>query len=44
MDAIFGAVDLSTVATWVGTLGVAIIGIALAFKAVDLGKRGVKKA
>lgn len=44
MEAIFSAVDLSTVATWVSTLGVAIIGIALAFKAVDLGKRGVKKA
>lgn len=44
MEAIFGAVDLSTVATWVATVGGAIIGIALAFKAVDLGKRGVKKA
>lgn len=44
MDAIFAAVDFSTVATWVGTAGVAIIGIAMAFKGIDLGKRGVKKA
>ncbi|HWP19270.1 MAG TPA: hypothetical protein VNO84_09080 [Burkholderiaceae bacterium] len=44
MEAVFGAVDLGTVASWVGGVGVAIIGIALAFKAVDLGKRGVKKA
>jgi hypothetical protein len=44
MDAIFAAVDLSSVATWVGTAGVAIIGICMAFKGIDLGKRGVKKA
>lgn len=44
MEVIFGAVDFSTVATWVGTAGVAIIGIAMAFKGIDLGKRGVKKA
>jgi len=44
MAEIFAAVDFSTVATWVGSAGVAIIGIALAFKGIDLGKRGVKKA
>jgi len=44
MQNIFAAVDLSTVATWVGATGVLIIGIAMAFKAIDLGKRGVKKA
>lgn len=44
MDAILGAVDFTSVATWVGTAGIAIIGIAMAFKGVDLGKRGVKKA
>lgn len=43
MDAIFAAVDLSTVATSVGVMGVAIIGITMAFKAIDLGKRGVRK-
>lgn len=43
MADIFAAVDITTVATWAGTLGVAIIGIAMAFKAVDLGKRGVRK-
>lgn len=44
MAAIFAAVDFATVATWVGATGVLIIGIAMAFKAIDLGKRGVKKA
>lgn len=44
MEAIFAAVDFGSVVTWVGTAGVAIIGIAMAFKGVDLGKRGVKKA
>lgn len=43
MDAIFAAIDLSSVATAVGTLGVAVIGIAMAFKAIDLGKRAVRK-
>ena len=44
MDAILAEVDLSSVATWVGGIGVVIMAIALAFKGVDLGKRGVKKA
>lgn len=44
MADIFAAVDLSSVATWVGTAGVTIIGIALAFKGIDLGKRGIRKA
>lgn len=44
MEAIFAAVDFSTVATWVGAIGVAVIGITMAFKGIDLGKRGVKKA
>jgi len=44
MTEIFAAVDLATVATWVGTTGVVIIGIAMAFKGIDLGKRGVRKA
>lgn len=44
MDAIFTAVDFSTVATWVGGAGVTIIGIAMAFKAISLGKRAVSKA
>lgn len=44
MDAIFAAVDLTTVAGFVGGIGVAIIGITMAFKGIDLGKRGVKKA
>ncbi len=44
MDAILAGVDFTGVATWVGTAGLAIIGITMAFKAIDLGKRGVKKA
>jgi hypothetical protein len=44
MDAIFAAVDFSTVATFVGAAGVLIIGIALAFKGIGLGKRAVNKA
>lgn len=43
MADIFAAVDISTVATWAGGLGVLIIGVAMIFKGVDLGKRGVKK-
>ncbi|WP_405124706.1 hypothetical protein ACEPMY_01260 [Ralstonia pseudosolanacearum] len=43
-DTITASVDFSTVATWVGVIGVAILGICMAFKAIDLGKRGVKKA
>lgn len=44
MDAILAAVDLASVSTWVIASGVLIIGIAMAFKGIDLGKRGVKKA
>jgi len=44
MDLILGAVDFTGVAIWVGAAGIAIIGIAMAFKGVDLGKRGVRKA
>lgn len=44
MADIFAAVDFSTVATWVAAAGVAIIGIRMAFKGIDLGKRGVSKA
>lgn len=43
MEAIFTAVDLTTVATFVAGIGVVIIGITMAFKGIDLGKRGVKK-
>jgi uncharacterized membrane protein len=43
MDAILAAVNLSTVATFVGSAGVVIVGIALAFKGVSLAKRAVSK-
>jgi hypothetical protein len=44
MDAIFAAVDLSKVATFVGVTGALVIGIAMAFKGISLGKRAVNKA
>lgn len=44
MADIFAAVDLSTVATFVAGAGVLVIGIALAFKGISLGKRAVNKA
>lgn len=44
MAAIFAAVDLSTVAAFVAATGVLVVGIAMAFKGIDLSKRGVKKA
>lgn len=44
MADIFAAVDFSSVVLWVTGAGVAIIGIAMAFKGIDLGKRGVRKA
>ena len=43
MQDILAAVDYTGIAVWVGVAGVAIIGIAMAFKGVDLGKRGVRK-
>lgn len=43
VDTIFAAIDLTTVAASVLGMGVLIIGVAMAFKGVDLGKRGVKK-
>lgn len=44
MADIFAAVDLSSVATFVGTAGVTIVGIALAMKGISLAKRAVNKA
>ena len=44
MDAIFTAVDLTAVATFVSGAGVLIIGISLAYKGIALAKRAVSKA
>lgn len=44
MADIFAAVDLAAVATFVGATGVVIVGIAMAFKGITLGKRAVNKA
>ena len=44
MTEIFAAIDFTTVAASVIGMGILIIGITMAFKGIDLGKRGVKKA
>lgn len=44
MADIFAAVDFATVAASVIVIGVSVMGIHMAFKGIDLGKRGVKKA
>ncbi|WP_342245291.1 hypothetical protein [Pseudomonas sp. OTU5201] len=44
MEAIFAAVDFAGVNTQVVAWGVLIVGIAMAFKGIDLSKRGVRKA
>lgn len=44
MADIFAAVDLSGVAAFVTASGVLIVGIAMAFKGIDLSKRAVRKA
>ncbi len=43
IETLFAAVDLGSVATAVTTLGVAVIGIALAMKGISLVKRAVGK-
>ena len=43
MADIFAAVDLSSVATFVAATGVVVVGIALAFKGIDLSKRAIRK-
>jgi hypothetical protein len=44
MAEIFTSVDLAGIATFVSATGVLIIGVAMAFKAIGLGKRAVSKA
>ena len=44
MADIFAAVDLASVATFVGATGVVVVGIALAYKGITLAKRAVSKA
>lgn len=44
MQAVLDAVDLGGIATWAGAAMILVIGIALAFKGGDLGKRAVRKA
>lgn len=42
MDSILAGVDLTTIAAWVATAGLAIVGISMAFKGIFLSKRAVK--
>lgn len=44
MAEIFAAIDFSTVTASVIAIGVVVMGVNMAFKGIDLGKRGVKKA
>ena len=44
MADIFAAVDLGSVATFIGATGVIIVGIAMAYKGITLAKRAVNKA
>lgn len=44
MTDIFAAVEMGDVATFVGTTGAIIVGIAMAFKGISLAKRAVNKA
>lgn len=44
MTEVFGAVDLTTATAFVIATGLVVIAITMGFKAIDLGKRGVKKA
>ena len=39
----FAAISLATVAAAVAAMGLLVVGIAMAYKAIDLAKRGVKK-
>lgn len=43
MEDIFAAVDIATIAASVTALMVLVVGVALAFKGGDLGKRAVRK-
>jgi len=44
MTQIFDAIDLATAAASILGMGVLVIGIHMAFKSIDLGKRAVRKA
>lgn len=44
IEDIFAAVSFGTVTTAVVAAGVSVIGIALAYKGIDLAKRAVRKA
>lgn len=43
MNEIFAAVDLTGVVTFVGSAGLTIVAIALAYKGISLAKRAITK-
>lgn len=43
MASILAAVDIASVATFVAATGVLVVGVALAFKGITLGKRAINK-
>lgn len=43
VDTLFSGVDLSGVTTNVTTIGTAVVGIVLAYKAIELVKRAIQK-
>jgi hypothetical protein len=43
VDTLFAAIDLTTIAASVLGLGLLVVGITMAFKGIDLSKRGVRK-
>lgn len=44
MDALFAAVDLTTVATFVAAAMLAVIGYKMIFKGQDIASRAIRKA
>lgn len=44
MEALFASVDLSPATAWAGVIGLTIVALALAFKAITISKRGISKA
>ena len=43
ISTMLASIDLTTVAVSVAAIGLLVIGVAMAFKGVDLGKRAVRK-
>lgn len=44
MEDLFAAIDLTTVATAIGAVGVAIIAFRMILKGIDIAKQAIRKA